>query len=291
MTLRTARQGFFKTFVASLVVHLLLIAAGLFIYRPGAKRTFIAPVYTVDLVDPGALGQGVVAGTEANETKGRVSEPPKAAVKEAREVRPREKTRVNLKGGPDSKDRDAARAGPIERASVDAALKRIARSVERKEEKALVSSSIEGIKAKKSSGAFSKEVEEIKRAVAGKAVGGGANGAAGLKAGPSGGGITRSSIEEARLLAYYTAVVDRVQREWYVSGESVGRGASVVVSVKIGKKGEILECFIERSSGSRSFDESLVSAVKKAAPFPPLPEGFEGEFLDTGLRYCPGCGE
>jgi TolA protein len=110
---------------------------------------------------------------------------------------------------------------------------------------------------------------------------------------PNGGPLMTAGAQlsnlQASYPAYYSAITDRVQSSWVFPEGMAGKDLSIIVSIKIGKDGGLLESWIERSSGNTLFDESLVNAVKKASPFPPLPEDFKGKYLETGLRFCPMC--
>ncbi len=59
----------------------------------------------------------------------------------------------------------------------------------------------------------------------------------------------------------------------------------VLVSVRIARDGVLIDSWIEKGSGNRLFDDSALKAVKKAAPFPPLPEAFDGDYLEIGFRF------
>jgi outer membrane biosynthesis protein TonB len=40
-------------------------------------------------------------------------------------------------------------------------------------------------------------------------------------------------------------------------------------------------------SGNQQFDTSVMNAVKKANPLPPLPDDFRESFLEIGIRFIP----
>ncbi|MBI5468978.1 MAG: TonB C-terminal domain-containing protein, partial [Deltaproteobacteria bacterium] len=102
------------------------------------------------------------------------------------------------------------------------------------------------------------------------------------------GGMKREDLE-ARYPAYFSLIHDRVQDEWSIHSEDLKDSKlSIIVSVRIARSGKLLETHIEKSSGDSHFDGSLIKAIRKAE-FPPLPQDFEGEFLETGFRFCPGC--
>jgi len=61
-----------------------------------------------------------------------------------------------------------------------------------------------------------------------------------------------------------------------------------VLSIGIARSGELRSVRIEKKSGNSLFDESAIKAVKKAAPFAPIREEIKEDFLEIGVRFCPG---
>jgi TonB family protein len=55
--------------------------------------------------------------------------------------------------------------------------------------------------------------------------------------------------------------------------------------MKIRRSGEISEVRIEKRSGNRYFDESVLKAIRKAGALPPLPEWFGANSLDVTIRF------
>jgi TonB family protein len=80
-----------------------------------------------------------------------------------------------------------------------------------------------------------------------------------------------------------------VQENWSYPEAYQRAGLSMIVSLRIARTGKLISVWVEERSGNPRFDSSLVNAVKKAAPFEPLPQGFDGAWLETGLRFCPEC--
>ncbi len=148
-----------------------------------------------------------------------------------------------------------------------------------------MTSKIAEIKEKRKSQKLAPRLEDIKRGIKAEGTG------EGVGEGPSG---TRSSglragEFEIKHKAYFVIIRDRINENWFYPEGFNRKGVSVIVSIRIGRGGELIENRVEKTSGNRQFDLSLLHAVKKSAPFPPLPIDFEGEFLETGLRFCPEC--
>jgi TonB family protein len=87
---------------------------------------------------------------------------------------------------------------------------------------------------------------------------------------------------------YYVLLIrDKVSSNWYTSLISPGLSSTIrtVVYFRILRDGQITNLKIEESSGIKSFDLSALRAIYSAAPFPPLPSGFEGEYLGVHFIF------
>lgn len=270
-------SGFGKTLAGSVILHAALIAVVALLYASGAGRVFITPVYTVDLVAQGPTpGQPPVAEAPKEEPAPAPPAPKAEPRTETRKVSP-EPLKVR------------------EKPSVNDALKKIEKKVERRKDEALVASSIDDLKKKIEADRKSRDerVSKLREEISSRAAPKPAEAAPAVR--PSArppmnpaGGAARANLE-SRYPAYYGILRDKVQENWiYPEGLKDDR-ISVIVSIKIARTGKLLEVSVEKSSGDQAFDASLLKAVKKAAPFPPLPVDMEGSFLETGLRFCPGC--
>ena len=90
--------------------------------------------------------------------------------------------------------------------------------------------------------------------------------------GEGGGGVVRG-IE---FLIYTQQLQKRVQENWIVAEKKPGLVASV--SFMIEPNGNVQEIELTQSSGDGAFDQSVVRAIRKAAPFPPPPQLYVQEF-------------
>jgi colicin import membrane protein len=119
----------------------------------------------------------------------------------------------------------------------------------------------------------------------GTGAGSGAGAATGASAGYGPGGTARRQLE---LLDIYNAEIwDRIRRNWAFSQEMTGNRESLeaVVIVKIMRDGEIRDIWFEKRAGDSYFDDSVLKAVKKSNPLPPLPEGFLKPYYEVGFRF------
>lgn len=297
--IKGAPHGFFRTLAGSFLLHAALIFIAVYYLTP-EPRNFLTPVYTVDIITQGparhkhAPGDAAPNGSSTQALPQRKepapAEPAAPAKKEALRVRP-------------EKNKDKA----PQPASIEESLRRIEKDVRKKDESALVDSRIEAIRKKKAeeSRRLSERIDEMKKEINSREDGAdparkGAKGSSvqPRTAGPSSAYAGRETARNGggamnpggAYPAYYGVIRDKVQEQWiYPDGFRDTNNISVVVSIRLSRTGNLLDSWIEKSSGSASFDESLLAAIKKAGPFPPVPQDFEGKVFETGFRFCPGC--
>ena len=313
--LRDKEGGLLKTLVISFVLHALFISVGAVTLR-SAGKTFLSPVYTVTLVDPSSI-RPPSPGTpqEMREKREEAKKAVKEGVKKAGpEPATREKEATAAK--PAVKTSSKALIDKKEnRSPVSEAIKRISEKVTKKEESELLEKRIEEIRRKEAHG--SKEIkgrlEGIRSELSGRGGRGGrgeggekdrtanAEGLSTLRPSTSGkgggggaGGAGRAGGAgdlSIKYRIYLSTIRDMVQEKWIFPEELEKESFSVIVSIKISRNGRLMDYWLEKSSGSPSFDEFLINAVRKAAPFPPLPEDFRGDHMETGFRFCRGCSD
>jgi TonB family protein len=66
-----------------------------------------------------------------------------------------------------------------------------------------------------------------------------------------------------------------------------GEDCEAVVTIVILHDGSIADVVFERKSGSALFDQSVLRALKKADPLPPLPATVREGRLEVGLNFNP----
>jgi len=96
-----------------------------------------------------------------------------------------------------------------------------------------------------------------------------------------------SSSSNIRFNRYYTAVYNKIYNSWVLPGYSSKRQLEAVVNIRIAKNGKILNTHFEQRSSNAYFDRSVLRAIKKADPLPPLPVGFNEKYLELGIRFIP----
>jgi len=86
--------------------------------------------------------------------------------------------------------------------------------------------------------------------------------------------------------AYYEAIWSRIKAEWALPrGILPSENLEAVVDVTVSRSGSVTSMSIESGSGNRYFDQSAVRAIRKASPFPPIPESIRGSSIDLGIRF------
>jgi TolA protein len=128
-----------------------------------------------------------------------------------------------------------------------------------------------------------KTSSEAKTETREQGTGGGVPGAG--PGGPGGGGAAAN----LRFSRYYQALYEKIYQSWilpdYVTEKEGSR--EVIVVIKIQRDGKILGASFEKASGNRQLDASVMNALKKADPLPPLPDDFRESFLEIGIRFIP----
>jgi len=315
-------EGFSKVLGGSVILHIIIIALGAYLFSGSAKKVF-TPVYTVDLVAPGPRAKttsekkATAAPLPVAAPEPVITPEPAAAPEPVIKTEP---VKVKTAAEPEKKaavKKEAARetvkikqeVPAREPVSISDRIKEIAKKKEREQEQELLTSRIEELKKQQEarSEAVARRVDDIKKQIASKPQtaagatpagqpardatqgGGGGPSATGTRIGFAGSsGITSENLQ-TKYREYYNIIKDRIDEHWVYPKGFEYEKISVIVSIRIDRNGNLISSWLEESSGHRRFDDSLLSATKKASPFPPLPVDFEGNFLEVGLRFCPTC--
>ena len=248
-----------RMIIISLLFHIFVLSLFLLSPKtPSPKLTF-GPDYAVNLVSAADLHTD--SGSSSKSPSQAVKEPP-APTKEVSEAVPLPSTPVR-------------KVEPVKKAegTVGKAIEEIRRRVEAASQKP-------------SSSAYSnrgKAVEEIRRRVE----------AASQKqsdapvSGIASGAVSSAELG-ARMKSYYGSIWTRIKRRWSMPPDLLPReNIEVVIHVRILRSGAVEGISFEKRSGNSYFDESAMRAVRKASPFPPLPEGMGDGGIEMGIRFHP----
>ena len=89
-----------------------------------------------------------------------------------------------------------------------------------------------------------------------------------------------------RMKVYYSLIWSRIREQWVLpKGILPDDNVEAIIDAKILRNGKLADWSFEKKSGNKYFDESVVKAIKKASPFPPLPEWFKGSMIELGVRF------
>lgn len=90
----------------------------------------------------------------------------------------------------------------------------------------------------------------------------------------------------AKMRTYYTLIWSRIKGRWTLpQGILPQENIEVIIHAQILRDGTVAGVAFEKRSGNRYFDESAFRTVKKASPFPPLPDGLKDSSIEVGIRF------
>jgi len=302
--LNQQQPGLRKFITASVILHIIILFAGLFFIKTDPSRVLFAPTYTtVELVAPPS-GRGSSKGKRASKRITKKTSPVKGKSKKViiKKTAPATKTKktgskkviipdaTKVKTSPPTKEIDAVSAAiaalqekAAERAEDELIEQRIKELSEHSQSKEDVSNEVAGLREEILNSGISVDVFLDE-----STDGGGSGSTAGSGAGTGG---RSSSLNVSQLdiafIEYYNTVGSMIRSEWIFPGQAVP-GLKAIIAIKIAPDGKLLALRIERASGNTLFDQSAVKAVEKVGDFPPLPKDLKEEFLDIGINFCPG---
>jgi periplasmic protein TonB len=95
-------------------------------------------------------------------------------------------------------------------------------------------------------------------------------------------------LQDPEFLLYYKTVQDQIKKAWTFTGGS--NDLTATVDFAIGPDGALTGAKIGASSKDSAFDDSVIRAIRRAAPFPPPPEKFRDQF-SSGIKALFQLGE
>ncbi len=97
-------------------------------------------------------------------------------------------------------------------------------------------------------------------------------------------GVTVGNTDPA--LAYYIVLIqDKIEGNWTPPKMSPGTMASVNLSLRIFRSGQVRDLAVDSPSGDRLLDDSALRAVRLSTPLPPLPPLYKAETLFLRVRF------
>jgi TonB family protein len=95
-------------------------------------------------------------------------------------------------------------------------------------------------------------------------------------------------LKDPEFLLYYRTVQDQIKKAWTFTGGS--NDLTATVSFAIGPDGTLIGLKVGTSSNDGAFDDSVLRAIRRAAPFPAPPEKFRDQF-SSGIEAVFQLGE
>jgi len=94
------------------------------------------------------------------------------------------------------------------------------------------------------------------------------------------------SVEAAKFpyMYYLNQIRKKISENWLFTRES--GNLRTVVYFRIKSNGEIEPPKLTESSGDKYFDQICIRAVKLSEPFPPLPSGYQEEYLGVYFEFA-----
>ena len=90
------------------------------------------------------------------------------------------------------------------------------------------------------------------------------------------------------LARYLASLRDKIESSWnipFISSQK--KNLEVNATIKIRKDGRIVDINIEKRSGNRVYDESVVRVLRMIDPLPPLPPSVDEDPLEVDLTLRP----
>ena len=250
-------REFKRSFTVSLVIHLVIfIAAGsVTLFR--MSGTTYSPTYTVDLITlpPAPASRPSPVKAPARSAAKTPEKKPDQTVSPAKEAPP-----------PDQTIEDLRPAGGDEAARMERR-KRIEEL--QQEAQRLYESYTSEETAETGEAATAEEMEPVERSASDQAVSGG-----------------QSQPSDMKFRSYYNQIYAQIRASWVLPAGVTARETLVlVVAIRISPMGDVEQYWIEKKSGNAYYDQSVIRAIRKASPLPPLPEELGEGSWEVGLNF------
>jgi colicin import membrane protein len=113
----------------------------------------------------------------------------------------------------------------------------------------------------------------------------GTGGGYGLPGSSEGGGASLDPVSQRYMLEIW----EKIKNSWGLPGmASFKKDLETIVTIRIRKDGRIVDINIEKRSGNRIYDESILRVLRSVDPLPPIPTTLNMETMEIGFRFLPG---
>lgn len=86
-------------------------------------------------------------------------------------------------------------------------------------------------------------------------------------------------------MVYQKTATEKVMKTWGMPPAMPAAGKKTVVQSAIGPDGKLVNAVVTMSSGLKRWDDAALTAVKKAAPFSPLPASYKGNAVQVHWHF------
>lgn len=266
-------ESWYKFLVVSTILHVIVMAAFTISVKKPYKKFDLSSAYSVGLVGD-IRGSGGSKGVGLPQSKP-VSEPKKVPAKP--ESAPKEKKQIAAKHKP------APMKAEKEAVSLSKQKAPPAKASPSTEELSHLEARLRDMKKK----AEYLDVSQTKSSPGPEKWSGGGPGG-------SSGGMPGSGEGSGRLLdpasqQYMLGVWEKIKNAWGLPGMSkYSKNLETVVTIRIRKDGRIIDINMEKRSGNRVYDESILRVLRSVDPLPPIPSSLNTDSLEIGFRFLPG---
>jgi colicin import membrane protein len=267
-------ESWYKFLIISTILHIILMAAFSISIKKPYRKFDLSSAYSVGLVGDirgggGGKGVGLPQSKPAVEPK-KAPEKPEPTPKEKKQLAAKHKP-VPMKTEQEAVSLAKQKAPP-------------AKASPSKEELSHLEARLRDMKKKTEY----LDVSQSKSSHGPERWGGGGSGGGG--GGLSGSGEGGGRAVDPAMQQYYLAVWEKIKNAWNAPGMSKFSKnlVEMVVTIRIRKDGRIVDINIEKRSGNRVYDESILRVLRAVDPLPPIPPSLNLDFHEIGFRFYPG---
>jgi colicin import membrane protein len=97
-----------------------------------------------------------------------------------------------------------------------------------------------------------------------------------------------SGGQNPALIRYLIAMRDKIESSWHIPFMgSAKKNLEAKVIIKVRRDGRILDISIDKRSGNRAYDESVLRALRAIDPLPPIPSSIDEDPLEVEMTLRP----
>jgi len=96
-----------------------------------------------------------------------------------------------------------------------------------------------------------------------------------VEEGGGGARLTALNAPEIQYISYFAGIKRKIELVWGYPAGANGIEGDVVVDFVIGRSGKLESATLVRGSGHRALDDEALSAIRKAAPYAPIPSEYK----------------